>query len=165
MKNTFQKTIFQIFAHCTFTISASLHIHLNYHHCGVTLNTLSSFLLKYCIKCWSSNKRHPLISTAPLHTHIRIKCRPLIRESSNKHRNSRCGACQKSDHNVIVTKLKCLWNKHAKNEIIEINCSSGIYKAKYHNCSFYSYLKRESDKFLKFPMKFFSCFEIRASIF
>ena len=71
----------------------------------------------YCLssnKSRDSNKHHPLIRTAPFHTKTSIS------------------VALKSNHNLTMTKLKCILNKYAHNEAIKIISSCGIYKALYH---------------------------------
>ena len=45
----------------------------------------------------------------------------------NKHCTSKCFTYWESDQNLIITKIKCKWNKYTNKEIIEISNSLGIY--------------------------------------
>ena len=44
-------------------------------------------------------------------------------------------AYQKLEHNLTITKLKCMQKKYANYEKIKINSSSGIHKTINHNGS------------------------------
>ena len=50
---------------------------------------------------------------------------------------------------LTVTKLKYLWNKYEKNELMKITSSSGIYEPYMIMVTFYSHLERANYKFLK----------------
>ena len=66
----------------------------------------------------------------------------------SKHPTSKCDAYYKSDHNLTVTDLKCIWNKYANNETIVLTSSSVTYTAIYNNGSYLMYMERSNDKAL-----------------
>ena len=57
----------------------------------------------------------------------------------HKDRTSKWFAYYKSDYNINVTKLKCIWSKYTNYGKRKMNSSSGISKTIYHSGGFYTW--------------------------